>query len=88
MEYRLPSSSEAGLGLERVKGQQPVALITTREAAARLGLSPKTLCKLRVVGGGPRFAKLGAAVRYDLADIEAWAASRKQTSTSQNKETN
>jgi predicted DNA-binding transcriptional regulator AlpA len=35
-----------------------------------------TLAKLAVTGGGPRFRKIGArTVVYDVADIDAWAAS-------------
>ena len=36
----------------------------TREAAALLSLSPRTLEKLRVTGGGPAFHKFGRRVAY------------------------
>ena len=45
--------------------------LDTREAAARLGLSPKTLERYRAGGGGPEFQKIGARVRYWLTDLEA-----------------
>jgi hypothetical protein len=47
--------------------------LTTEEAGAFLRLSPRTLEKQRVLGGGPRFRKLGARVVYAAADLRAWA---------------
>jgi len=47
--------------------------LTTDEAASFLRLSPRTLEKQRVLGGGPRFRKLGARVVYAAADLRAWA---------------
>ena len=49
--------------------------LTTDEAAAFLRLSPRTLEKQRVLGGGPRFRKFGAHVVYAAADLRAWADS-------------
>lgn len=53
-------------------------LLTTREAAEVLGLSPKTLRQLRCDRQGPRCLKAGtskqARVRYPLSDLEAWVA--------------
>ena len=53
-----------------------------REAAAFLGLSPRTLDRYRVNGEGPAFHKFGNRVRYARADLEAWASTRRRTSTS------
>lgn len=50
--------------------------LTNSEAAAFLRLSPRTLEKQRVIGGGPRFHKFGRRVMYALADLEAWASER------------
>jgi hypothetical protein len=41
-------------------------LMTNGEAAALLRLSPRTLEKYRVIGGGPPFRKLGRRVFYTL----------------------
>lgn len=58
-------------------------MLDTREAAARLHLSPRTLEGLRVRGEGPPFIKLGArSVRYAKGDLEEWIASRRRRSTS------
>ncbi len=56
--------------------------LSTREVAAWLGLSPKTLERYRVSGGGPVFHRFGSRVRYLLADIEDWASARRRASTS------
>jgi len=47
--------------------------LTNDEAAEVLRLSPRTLEKLRIQGGGPRFRKFGRRVMYSLADLETWA---------------
>jgi excisionase family DNA binding protein len=55
--------------------------IRTKQAAEYMGLSESTLEKYRHFGGGPAYSKLGRAVIYDTADIDAWLASRKRTET-------
>lgn len=61
----------------------PVQLLDTFTAARRLGLARATLAKLRVIGGGPPFMKLGAKVLYAEADLDAWqSAQRRYRSTS------
>ena len=57
--------------------------LDTREAAAWLGLSPKTLERYRVSGEGPDFQKFGARVRYPIEDLEEWASTRRWTSTAE-----
>ncbi len=54
----------------------PSRYLTNDEAAAHLRLSPRTLEKLRVIGGGPRFRKFGRRVMYALSDLDAWADAR------------
>ena len=56
--------------------------LSTREAAAFLGLSPRTLDRYRVSGAGPAFHKFGNRVRYMQFDLEAWAAGQRRSSTS------
>ena len=55
----------------------------THGASRHLGLAEQTLRKLRVVGGGPRFVKLGRAVRYRLSDLDDWLEARLCDSTSE-----
>ena len=48
-------------------------VLRTPGAARFVGLAPATLEKLRLVGGGPRFFRLGArAVGYDIRDLKVW----------------
>lgn len=56
--------------------------LTTEEAGAFLRLSPRTLEKQRVLGGGPRFRKFGARVVYAATDLRAWADGRAYGMTS------
>ena len=58
------------------------AYLSTREAAAALRLSPRTLDRYRVSGAGPVFHKFGNRVRYARSDLESWAAKRRRSSTS------
>tara|TARA_R100001143_G_scaffold44956_1_gene40263 strand:- start:1037 stop:1387 length:351 start_codon:yes stop_codon:yes gene_type:complete len=71
------------IGLERDSDQnrQPRPSDTPQylnndEAAAFLRLSPRTLEKQRVIGGGPRFRKFGRRVMYAQTDLQAWADAR------------
>lgn len=56
--------------------------LTNAEAAAWLKLSPRTLEKQRVIGGGPRFRKFGRRVLYAMSDLEQWSAERVCETTS------
>jgi predicted DNA-binding transcriptional regulator AlpA len=58
-------------------------VVDTQGAATRIGLSVATLEKKRVYGDGPPFLKLGRAVRYRIADLDAWVAARVVSSTSE-----
>ncbi|MCA0405464.1 MAG: helix-turn-helix domain-containing protein [Proteobacteria bacterium] len=57
--------------------------LTAAEAGAFLSLSPKTLANWRTQGGGPRFSKVGAAVRYRFADLLSFITSRSGKSTAE-----
>ena len=47
--------------------------LTTRQAAAVIGVSVTTLKRMRYAGLGPVYAKIGARTfRYRAADIENW----------------
>ncbi len=50
--------------------------LRTTDAAQILGLAPATLTKLRCIGGGPAYTKLGRAVVYSRDDLERWVAER------------
>jgi hypothetical protein len=57
-------------------------LMSVQQAAIRLCVSTSYLNKLRVVGGGPPFIKIGARVAYDPADLTTWVAQQRRSSTS------
>ena len=61
---------------------QPQRYLTNDEAAEYLRLTPRTLEKQRVIGGGPKFRKFGRRVMYAVADLDAWAADRSFETTS------
>lgn len=62
----------------------PNPFLTTKEAAARVHLSPATLERMRVRGDGPPFLKLSQKrVIYDGEQLDAWARSQTHTSTSE-----
>ena len=58
------------------------ALINETEASRVLGLSVKTLRRWRWAGRGLRFVKIGSAVRYDPADLDAFIEAGRRKSTS------
>ena len=56
--------------------------LRTPAAAKYLGLSPRTLEKMRLTGDGPQYYKLGRAVVYDTYDLDRWVSGRARRSTS------
>ena len=51
-------------------------------AAEYVDSSPSTLAKLRLRGGGPRFCRIGRAIRYRRSDLDDWLLSTSRRSTS------
>lgn len=51
-------------------------LLTTHEAAPYLGVKSSTLCHWRWEKTGPRYLKVGRAVRYRKEDLDAWLAAQ------------
>jgi len=47
-------------------------LLTTPQAADKLGLSPRTLERYRCRGVGPVFRKMGGRVLYHVDDVRVW----------------
>ncbi|GGD64863.1 helix-turn-helix domain-containing protein [Aurantiacibacter arachoides] len=60
----------------------PREWLTEAEAASRLSMSKKWLQKMRLKGGGPRYAKFGSAVRYSLKYLEEFEEDSLRLSTS------
>lgn len=67
---------------DQARPPAPNGFLSNDQAAGFLNLSPRTLEKLRVVGGGPTFSKLGRRVVYALEDLQSWVAAKRRASTS------
>jgi len=59
------------------KAREGSPFLSTDQAAHYVGLSRRTLEKMRTHGGGPRFRKHGRYVRYHIEDLDGW--SRRET---------
>lgn len=55
--------------------------LRVKAAADYIGVSKSFLDKARCYGGGPAYFKIGAAVVYAKADLDAWMCERRATST-------
>lgn len=53
-----------------------ISLLNESQIAETLGIAVATVRRWRLHGRGPRFIKVGAAVRYDQRDFQDWLASR------------
>ena len=57
--------------------------MTEKDAAAFLGLSPRTLQRYRITGGGPVYRRLGLRrIAFLRSDLLSWAESGRFTSSS------
>jgi len=63
---------------DRNGGNAAAPLLTTREVAAFLGLSPEAVLRRWRRGLIPGYRLDGNVLRFDRADIEAWLAARRQ----------
>jgi hypothetical protein len=60
-----------------------LTLLSQRDAALMLALSVRSLERFRVRGGGPRYIKIGKAIRYQQEALVRWVAARERASTSE-----
>jgi predicted DNA-binding transcriptional regulator AlpA len=58
-------------------------LLHSTQVAKVLGVSPSWLAKSRLNGTGPRFIKIGRAVRYAMSAVREYILSRQRDSTSE-----
>jgi excisionase family DNA binding protein len=58
-------------------------LMRTKEASEYVGLGQSTLERFRIKGNGPKYCKLGGAVRYRRADLDTWLEASLINSTSE-----
>ncbi|WP_394890392.1 helix-turn-helix transcriptional regulator [Mesorhizobium sp. AaZ16] len=57
--------------------------LNTAQAAFYIGLSQRTLEKMRLTGGGPKYRKHGRYVRYHIDELDDWSKGRLQDSKSE-----
>jgi excisionase family DNA binding protein len=74
------TTDDEGARAARAKSASP--FLSTAQAAFYVGLSRRTLEKMRVTGGGPKYRKHGRYVRYHIDDLNAWSEARSKNSTS------
>ena len=67
---------------ETIAIQHSSPLLKEGEAAEILNLEVATLRRWRWSARGPRYLKLGGAVRYELVDIESFKEAGRRASTS------
>lgn len=72
---------EAGVKLVEVL-VRPDGRVDTKNAAAYIGLSEKTLAMMRCNGKGPRYLKRGR-IFYFKADLDQWISEGRVSSTAQ-----
>jgi predicted DNA-binding transcriptional regulator AlpA len=55
--------------------QEPTEMMNEHEVAAFLKMSVDSVRRWRLFSTGPKFVKIGSAVRYKRLDVEAWVDS-------------
>lgn len=68
--------------MSQLKAHEPV-YFKPRQAAEYLNSSASTLAKRRLYGGGPKFSRIGRAIRYAKSDLDAFMAANTVASTSE-----
>lgn len=83
MTRRAALIGSTSLHPQRAASVRAPLVLTELEAADMLRLSPRTLQRLRLEGGGPRFMVLSLRrIGYPVAELEAWIAKNAVESTS------
>ncbi len=59
------------------------AVFDAMAAATFTGLAVATLAKLRCIGGGPQYLKLGRKVVYRRSDLASWLDARRVANTTE-----
>jgi excisionase family DNA binding protein len=79
-KHEVRDMTDEGMRADNAKKRSP--FLSTAQAAFYIGLSKRTLEKMRVTGGGPMYRKHGRYVRYHIDDLNAWSSARAKASTS------
>ncbi|MBY0506450.1 MAG: helix-turn-helix domain-containing protein [Bryobacteraceae bacterium] len=71
IQERMETQAQAALPVNR---SWPKRFLTSREAAAYLGVGHSTLSIHRMNGSGPAYVKWSTNVRYDVLELDRWMA--------------
>ena len=88
MSRESAASKQQRRGPNKVVAEVPIipqdseALLDAEQVSAYVRRAPQTLAKLRSIGGGPPFYKIGRNVYYKRSDVDDWLAFRKRRNTS------
>jgi hypothetical protein len=69
-------------GALRPLPSDPETLITRRDVPLYVPVAAQTLAKLAVIGGGPRYVRVGRRAAYRSGDLKAWLNDRSRLNTS------
>jgi hypothetical protein len=69
--------------MSMIEQTQGPRVLRAKAAAEYLGVAPQTMARWRVEGRGPRFTKCGAAVVYQLRELEQFIERNTRRSTSE-----
>lgn len=72
-------------GALRPLPSDPETLITRRDVPLYVPVAAQTLAKLAVIGGGPRYVRVGRRAAYRAGDLKVWLDSRSRVHTSDSK---
>jgi predicted DNA-binding transcriptional regulator AlpA len=61
---------------KRTESALPKKYINESQLQEMTGVNKRTWQKHRLFGRGPRFYRIGGAVRYELAEVLSWIESR------------
>jgi hypothetical protein len=70
-------------GALRALPSDPETLITRRDVPMYVPVAAQTLAKLAVIGGGPRYVRVGRRAAYRAGDLKTWLDSRSRLNTSE-----
>ena len=65
------------------ENNNPDQLMTEKEVAGLICITPRALQNWRLRGGGPEYVKIGRSVRYQRSDVIKFIEERKRKHTAQ-----
>ena len=69
--------------MDKIMNSELISRLRTKPPAQYCGSTKSTFEKYRLTGEGPAYIKIGRVVVYDRDDLDAWLASHRRMSTSE-----